>query len=355
MFPVTNATQIVGVILFNKYALMNRFLQISMMEDRYGGKSMYQYKFSNEEDKKVLSALDEQNQPSKNIQDSFDNIDSKYTTQYTLPTTDNKLDLKRLGDVVVDQDAIKSQAENELRDERIASIDKINTTAKNKEAGLSSSIESARNNAIQQKANLDRLYEAKKTNASNEALKRGLARSSIIINQLEAFDQGKIDEYMKIDRELSRSIDSLNDQINTLNIEKDKALNEYNIAYATKLNNRIKELNDSLLSEQQKVIKYNNEIAEKEAEYTAKINKQNAELSSKNQADALSLATFIEKYGTETLNANKTTEKYNAALGILNGMDRASAMKELQSNADYYKDQLGNRYYTLLAVMNNRR
>ena len=63
---------------------------------------------------------------------------------------------------------------------------------------------------------------------------------------------------------------------------------------------------------------------------------------------------FIEKYGINALYSLKYQDKFNAALDYFNNFDKATALNELKNNATYYKEQLGNKYYDLLARMNNR-
>ncbi len=336
--------------------LKNYFLQRNLRINKYGGRNMYQYKFTEDEEKRIKSNLDEPKTSTQtSIIDGFDEIDKKYKVDTSVTPTDNELNLKKLDDIVIDNEKIKDIATKELESERQATIDSIESKASSKHKDLENTIQSKKDDATIQKETIENLYQAKKENISDEALRRGLARSSIVINEIEAFDQDKINELIKVDKELSASISALNGEIDALKTEKESALSNYDISYAATLNKKINDLTSELASKQEEVVKYNNSIMEKEAEYRAKVDKQNASTTSKNISDQLDLAKFVNQYGEESLNAIKYEEKYNVALDYFNNLSRLDAMNELKGNAEYYKNQLGNRYYNLVAVMNNRR
>ena len=108
------------------------------------------------------------------------------------------------------------------------------------------------------------MYSKLKQDASSDALKRGLARSSIVINVLDAFDKGYIEEINKINNEIQSKITSLEGQKSLLDEQRQSALNAFDINYALKLSSKIDDINKELYEQEQKVIEYNNQIAQKE-------------------------------------------------------------------------------------------
>lgn len=345
--------------LHNSQFIKNYFLQFIQSNNYYGGNGMYQYKFSDEDEKRILEQIDSTNNKKESdtsLSDQFSQIDNKYDMSFDTNSnnSDSSIKFEKLDNIEIDQDKIKQDAENSLAEERKNEIDSIINEAENSKNNINASIENVKSSAETQKSNLDKLYEERKQVASDEALKRGLGRSSIIINQIDAFEKEKIDEYMAIDKELSTAINNLNTQLGELESSKQKALSDYDIAYAVKLNEKIKEINDELYQKQQEVIKYNNEIAEKEAEYNLSKEKQDASIKNDLISQQLDVAEFIEKYGINALYSLKYQDKFNAALDYFNNFDKATALNELKNNATYYKEQLGNKYYDLLARMNNR-
>ena len=197
-------------------------------------------------------------------------------------------------------------------------------------------------NLSAQKDSLKNTYQELKQNASEDSIKRGLARSSIIVNVLEAFDQKMLDEYSNLDREYTQKFQELEEEKSLLENQKESALKSFDISYATKLNEKIEEINKEIAEKEKEVLEYNNKIAETEAEYKLNQQKQNQEL-----------IDFIGKYGSTALNRVKEEEKYNRALSYFYTLDKDEALAELLNN-DQYKVELGSYYSKLEQTLRNR-
>ncbi|MBO5884671.1 MAG: hypothetical protein J6Q51_02640, partial [Clostridia bacterium] len=254
---------------------------------------MYQYTFSN----KDTETITEKTKNYSNLLDEFKQIDKKFSS-----LDDSELNLEKKSFEKLSDEQIKQQAENNLFDYKQSSIQNINDEYATKTDDIDQNIKQTEQSATSQKNEAKQLYSSLKQDAAKDAVKRGLARSSIVINILDAFDQGMIEEYNKINQEISTKIDSLNSKKQLLDEQKQNALNAFDISYAVKLSNKIDEINKELNEQEQKVIEYNNQIAQKEAEYEAK-RKQNA----------LDYAEYIQKNGTDTIVQLKREEKYNLA------------------------------------------
>ena len=148
-----------------------------------------------------------------------------------------------------------------------------------------------------------------------------------------------LDNFVKINEELTKNINSLNSQKSLLEEQKQNALNSFDIAYAIKLSEKIDSINSSLDKKEQEIQKYNNEIAEKEAEYKRK-----------KQQEAIDYAEFISEYGIGSIEIMKSGEKYEIAKQYFADMDKDQALKELTTNP-IYKSQLGTYYNKLLTSL----
>lgn len=341
--------------LFSDEELIKNFLQFTIKATKYGGKSMYQYSFSKEKEKEILDNLNATSKPkSETLEEKLKSIDSKYSLSGQNETISPGLDLKKMDEVKIDEDEVKKEAQKHADKERESNVLKLEEDTKNKAEALEVSKQNQTRSTEESKKYIESLYDARKEEASNEALKRGLGRSSIIINQIEAFDKGKIDEYIALDKELTSSISSISDKLNNLNVEKESALKNYDIAYAVSVDEKIKKLTEELTKKQQDVIKYNNEIAEKEAKYNDGIIEKNNDVANKNLSNSLNIAKFIEEYGVGGLNQLKVSEKYDTIMNYLNGLSKEDALNDIQAKGDFYKDQLGDKYYQILALLNKR-
>ena len=227
----------------------------------------------------VAQLIDELRTRHKNIEVLIDN---KYSSNDAGPLNLQKMDYTK-----PTEEEIKQKAEDSLasyKEKSLSGIEEDYTSNKNK-------IESQIENVIQSKdEQLDKVtdkYKNLENEAVNGAIKKGLSRSSIVINVLDAFEKEKIDEYNKLNEEITTKINTLNNQKELLETQKQSALNSFDIAYAVKLSDKIDSLNAEILKQEQTVLKYNNEISETETKY---------EQTRKN--NALKYAEYISKYVT---------------------------------------------------------
>ena len=295
---------------------------------------MYKYSFSSEDTDKIT-------EKTKNYSDllsNFKKVDEKYNF------SGDELNLERKTFKGKTDEEIEKQAKDSLQEYKETGIQDIEKSYNDKKSNIDQQMQSLKDQGEEKKKETTSLYSSLKENAKQDALKRGLSRSSIVINILDAFDNNMINEYKKINEEISSKMQSLSNQKSLLDEQKQNALNSFDISYALKLSNKIDEVNEKLKQEEQKILEYNNEIAEKEAEYQAK------------QKDkALSYATYIEKYGKNSLNALKQDEKVAYAENYLMSLSKEEALDELNNNK-VFTSELGPANYTRLKLkMMNRK
>lgn len=178
-----------------------------------------------------------------------------------------------------------------------------------------------------------------KKQAENDALKRGLARSSIALGRRNELDDAKIEGMEKYSGVFYGEAAEIDRKIADLRAGFEKSVSdlEFEKAYEAekKLGQLIKE-RDKLVEE---TLKYNNTLTEKENAYKMQYNKYAAEMREK------------EKTGVEDAGAD---EKYYAAYEFYSGLDRESAKKLIEGNA-YLKAYLGvNNYNKLKKAIEDR-
>ena len=289
---------------------------------------MYTYKFTDEQSDKIKKQ--------SNLFDEFKNIDKKYSfdnsditldrMEYQAPTKE-EVEQSAIASLGSYLDSGKKDIENKY-ESKVSDINKLQSTNKD--------------NLISQKNDLKETYQELKQNASEDSIKRGLARSSIIVNVLEAFDNKMLEDYANLDKAYTQKFQELEEEKSLLESQKQNALNSFDISYATKLNEKIEEINKEIEEKEKEVLEYNNQIAEKEAEFKLDQQDRNQEL-----------LEYIGKYGSTALNRVKENEKYNLALSYFMSLDKDEALAELLNN-DQYKIELGNFYSTLEKTLRNR-
>ncbi len=289
---------------------------------------MYKYSFTNEDTEKIT-------EKTKNYSDllqNFKKVDEKYNF------TPNDLTLERKTFEGKTDDEVKDEAQRSLKEYKDTGIADIEKSYSDKKTALDENIHDTKTQGESKKQETVDLYSSLKDDAKQDAVKRGLARSSIVINVLDAFNQNMIDEYNKINEEISSKIQNLTTQKTLLDEQKQNALNSFDISYALKLSNKIDEINEKLSEQQQKVIEYNNQIAEKEAEYKSK------------QTDkTLTYAKYIQSYGKDGINVLKQDEKFTLAKNYLDDLTKEEALSELENNK-VFASELGPSNYTKLKV-----
>lgn len=301
---------------------------------------MYQYIIDDKTTKKVKDSTIK----TKSVLDKFSDIDKKYTVGNQI---DSDITLQKIDYKAPTQEEVAKKAENSLYDYKTSGVDSINNKYDLQNSLVDKSIKDLKTNEKEQKANIEDTYSRVKENASNDAIKRGLARSSIIVNKLENYDNKMLNDLAVLANETTTKIDLLNTQKNTLTLEKQNALKAFDLAYAIKLQDKIDALNEDITKNEQAAIRYNNQIAEYEAKWKREVEQENNDRE-------MAMANFIAKNSVYTINSIKRNEKYRVAKEYLNSLDKQTALAELTSNSAY-KENLGDTLYAqLLKELNDR-
>lgn len=306
---------------------------------------MYKYTFSDEDSEK----LKEKTSISNNLLEKFKDVDKKYSIserEYQSPS----LNLEKMTYEKPTQEEVNKQAENSLKEYKDKSLSSINDEYQTKLEKIDTKISEQKASTENEKQELEQLYGSLKKNASDEAVKRGLARSSIIVNQLEAFDRDMLDNYMKLDKEFKTAFSDLQAERDLLEVQKDNALSSFDISYAIKLEEKINSINDEIAKKEETVLKYNNDIAEKEAEYYAEQEELKKKLEREDREDVQDFIEFITKEGAVAYEDLIAKEKYENAYSILKDIPTIDAINELKNNSEYRK-QLGRYYDKLLSIL----
>lgn len=150
----------------------------------------------------------------------------------------------------------------------------LKKSADEKRAALEVEIGDTKAAADKKKKSLSESYAVAKENAANEAIRRGIARSSIISEQLADFDAANIKANADIDYAAENSIKQINGEIEELSDKLSDALSSLDMETAIKVNERIQKLKTERQKRSDEVLEYNNKIAEKKASFAEKLAKK---------------------------------------------------------------------------------
>lgn len=168
----------------------------------------------------------------------------------------------------------------------------------------------------------------------------------LLIDYLNINDK-EIETYNQIDKELSNNINAINFELSALNSNYEDALNNFDIEYASKLAEKINTATEKLKAEQEKVIKYNNEIAEKEAEFNQSLTKLEQDIKDSEWDKEIDAMNLYGKYGTLVVEKYKNNKMYNTALNYFSNFSNEKALYLLEGNPEF-KTLLGEATYNKL-------
>lgn len=306
---------------------------------------MYQYSFTDKDSKKI----EEQATALDNLMKSFDEIDKKYS--FNLDDQgknfDQSLNLEKQTFTRPDESSVKKQAEDGLYDYKTTSLTKIENDYTTNKNAIDEKLNELSTSKNESKNNLKSAYENAKLDASNDAIKRGLARSSIIVNKLASYDKAMLDEFSKIENDWNEAYNKLSSEKTMLEVQKQNALDAFDIAYAVKLSEKINSINEKIDEKEREVIEYNNKVEQLEKEFELEKQKQIQDYNDKLNDKKLDILEYYGDYGTNQVELIKQTEKYDKALAYFMSIPKQEALSILENN-DHFKASLKNYYNKLL-------
>lgn len=173
----------------------------------------------------------------------------------------------------VTDEELKKQAE-EFTEQKIAD-EKGKLIRDNEEAveTLNEQAEKRMTDLEEQKKAIEERYSDAKKNASAEASKRGMGRSSVIFNLLKEYDSDKLKAIDEKSTAANDELKNINDKITALNEQLKASLDKADMRTAFEINEKLTELKSARDKENEKVIKYNNSLAEKLGELKKQLEK----------------------------------------------------------------------------------
>ena len=301
---------------------------------------MYQYIF----DETTTNKANESTKKSKDIFEQFYEVDNKYNT-ITNQTGD--LNLEKINYTKPTNEEIEKNAKNSLESYKNSSISNINSNFDEKKQNIDQSIQELKNKNNAETQSIALAFETAKDETKDDAIRRGLARSSIVVNKLAGLNQQMLETLNQKTKEIGEKIDSFNAQKAALEEQKQSALNSFDIEYAVKLQDKINSISDDIAKKEKEITEYNNKIEKEMAQWK----KEQEDSAYKKTTE---IAELMGKYGLTVFDVLKQNEKYEIAKAHFNLMDKDEAITEFTNNPNYI-NQLGQSLYNkLLNEMQNR-
>ncbi|MBO4323272.1 MAG: hypothetical protein J5836_01275 [Clostridia bacterium] len=230
---------------------------------------------------------------------------------------------------------IAKTAEEEVKAERAEKEKKLKNTAEEKIAALGERKTEAEKNAAGYAAKISESTKEAKQEAENQALKRGIGRSSIIAEELAGLDEAAVKALGEVYSSLGSEIAKIDSSISSLKTELTDALDSLDGETAVKINEKIKSLQAERDKKQEEVTKYNNSLRASSAEQLKKLGIENAA-----EEDS-------EEYVKQ--NADKIRKLYAYYYSLGDG-----AKKELKNDKEFIEKYVGSSGYSYLNNLLNK-
>lgn len=281
------------------------------------------------------------------LKDQLDKIDRQYSiSQIPEVKLPQEIDFEKLEYQPLSDQEIQELAKNSLADYYNLSSKAITQDTQNQQKNLDDYKKQLYEALAQKEQNIEQSFDQAKKDVSSQALKRGLARSSIALAMEQEIDTQKARELAHARNSYIEQAAQIDYKIADLETKKQAAMNDLDISYAAKLAIEINDLKNERAEKIKEVQKYNNELAKYQAEYN--INRQKAEQDlTLGQYEILkSKTTGIAEIEKE-LEQQKQQKKFEFLLDYLSTLPKKEAIKTAETNS-MIKDALDTYYYRKL-------
>lgn len=232
--------------------------------------------------------------------------------------------LEKIEYVAPTDDELLAVAKATLKEKYDLKRDDATSSSNSKKKSLSQSIEDLLKDAQAKKDNADLNYSNAIKDVENQAVKRGIARSSIALSALSNLADDNANAKASIDKDSQDKKDDILKQIQDVEETLQTTLNKLDEDQNVEVDKELNELKEERDKKVEEVTKFNNQVAEKERAYIA----------SGGLADVQPLVNDIRV--REMLKMTGMVLDYFASLD-----DREKAIEELE-NDEVIKEYLGN-------------
>lgn len=243
-------------------------------------------------------------------------------------------------------ESLRQSAEAELNEYLQNGENSIKNEYDAKEKSLNADKSSSEKQFEVSKDKLKSAYEQTAQALSDDSLKRGLARSSIALNNQAAAGKAYMQNVNDLIEQRNERITEIDNELNSLSGQLQSALDSFKISYAAKLTQRINELTEEREKNKQEAIKYNNSIAKQEYDEQIAKEERDKDLYKEQlqrQQQQKEYRDSLPDYQKERLER----EFYDKAVEVLDSLPRDEAQK-LFNASSIFKDNLSDYYYYTL-------
>ena len=323
------------------------------------------FKTKSERDEERSESLKKALDDEKELVGQLEELEKEY--QAYLDSQQEEIDLDALFPATLGLQKIDYTPESDqsIIDRATAEIDSMKATdvgkTESKYASKIGAVEEDKISATEKKAEkqkeIDSAYEDMRKKQKSDSVKQGMARGSVLSSLIDQITMDETRTEQEIEDAYIRTIDTLNNELETLSLEKDKAMSELDLKYASELKDKIAELKEDRDAIVAKYTKYNNSVDEKELKYQQQrqedIEKYLKEQREEKVKEDQKQREYEAKYGYSGEKLKNYNERYELAFDFYMSLDADIAIEALQASPNM-KFYLGNYYDKLMDELKKR-
>lgn len=295
-----------------------------------------------------LEELEKQYQQYLNSQKQEVNLDELF------PPT---LGLEKIQFTPESDQSISDRANAEIDAEKTKDVGAVEGKYSSKMEGVEKDMFSATADKHQTDKANNLYFNELKEKQKNQSIKNGMARGSVLVSLLDDITADHTKTASEVEEAYISTIGELNNQMDKLSAERDKAIDELDLKYATELKEKIAELKEDRDAIVAKYTKYNNSVDEKELKYQQDrrediekyLEDQRKEQVKRDEEQR----EYEAKYGYSGEKLKNYSERYNIAYEFYMSLDLDIAADALAASPNM-KFYLGNYYDKLMDELKKR-
>lgn len=285
----------------------------------------------------LLGALSDIDQKFENITDA-DYYPENYIEDALKSNIPDSLNLEKMEVPEINEEDIRAEIEESEKSRTEMEKEILKKEAQAQEKLKKDQIEELKETSKKESDEIGQIYDEYKVSVESDAIKRGLARSSVALLSMENVEGERARELSRVAENLTKSINKVESEIIDLQGDLELSLSNLDLELAVNINEKLEKKIAQLTETREKAIKFNNEVNEMEAQYQLKRGNQNDEIKALEEE----LRTKYEGYAQ----ADKANQKLDIAYDFFKNMDRAKALEIIVGSPELAKS-LGSGYYDL--------
>ena len=229
---------------------------------------------------------EERKKAKKELEERLNDLNVKADEAYKLGEEKNSANnFKQMEYDTRSDDELKNAAAAGLNEKYDLKADALIEENEQKDKSLREKKDEIALNAEKLNKKTEDLYDSAKENANGDAIKRGIARSSIIAELLKEYDKEKLAAIENRNAETQKQISEIDDEIAGLSGELNASLKKFDMEKAIEVNEKLEKLKAEREKRNAETIKYNNQVKQDMIKYADSLKQSAAENNYTRQGD----------------------------------------------------------------------